>query len=77
MQIAKFVKEISVTDPDTKGEVKLEVYKANNGGMFAIDSSFLEQFDEVDEFENKGIYILNPFANVEDVDFNQMIKLEE
>jgi hypothetical protein len=73
MQIAKFVKEITVTDPDTKGKVKLEVYKANNGGMFAIDSSFLEQFDE------DSICIFNPFADVEGVEESQVIviKLEE
>jgi hypothetical protein len=70
MQTAKFVKEITVTDPDTKGKVKLEVYKANNGGMFAIDSSFLEQFDE-DE-----ICIFNPFADVEGVEENQVIVIK-
>ena len=74
MQTAKFVKEISVTDPDTKGEVKLEVYKAETGGMFAIDSSFLEQF-ELDE-----IAILNPFADVEGIEDDNLaiaIKLQE
>lgn len=73
MQTAKFIKEITVTDPDTKGKVKLEVYKANNGGMFAIDSSFLEQFDE------DSICIFNPFADVEGVEEHQVIaiKLEE
>lgn len=47
MQTAKFVKEITVTDPDTKGNVQLSVFKHSNGGMFAIDSSWIEQcFDE-------------------------------
>jgi|ERR1035437_1412609 hypothetical protein len=40
---AKFVKEITVVDPDSKGEVELSVFKHQNGGMFAIDSSFLAQ----------------------------------
>lgn len=54
MNTAKFVMEITVKDPDTKGKVKLEVYKANNGGMFAIDGSFLETFDE-SVVEDRGI----------------------
>ncbi len=40
---AKFVMEITVKDPDSKGKVQLSVYKHENGGMFAIDSSFVEQ----------------------------------
>jgi hypothetical protein len=47
---AKFVKEITVIDPDSKLHVELAVYKHENGGMFAIDSSFIEQIvpDEED-----------------------------
>lgn len=45
----KFVKEIMVIDPDTNGEVHLAVYKHENGGMFAVDSSFIDQeMDETD-----------------------------
>lgn len=61
MQTAKFVKEISVTDPDTKGKVKLEVYKANNGGMFAIDSSFLEATINLDDYDRP--IIPDPFSD--------------
>jgi hypothetical protein len=74
MQTAKFVKEIKVTDPDTKGKVILEIYKAETGGMFAIDSSFLEQF------ELGEISILNPFADVEGLEDDNLaivIKLQE
>lgn len=47
MTKAKLVKEITVVDPDTKGEVQLTVYKHENGGLFAIDSSYLDQnFDD-------------------------------
>jgi len=48
MNTAKFVEEISVTDPDSKGDVSMSVFKhEQSGGMFAIDSSYLEQcFDE-------------------------------
>ena len=40
---AKFSEEIVVKDPDTGNLIEMEVYKHPNGGMFAIDSSFLDQ----------------------------------
>lgn len=43
MKTAKFVKEIEILDTDTGGIVSLTVYKHENGGMLAIDSSFLDQ----------------------------------
>ena len=48
MNTAKFVKEVVVIDPDSKGEVGMSVFKHNEGGgMFAIDSSYLDQcFDD-------------------------------
>lgn len=46
---AKFVEEVTVVDPDTKGEVELSVFKHQNGGMFAIDSSFLIQVSDEDD----------------------------
>ena len=49
MKTAQFVKVVNVIDPDTGGEVELEVYKHENGGMFAMDSSYLEQVCEDDE----------------------------
>jgi len=65
MNKAFFVKEITVIDPDSKGEVQLSVYKHENGGMFAIDSSWLDQCTEDDcnpvirdPFETKGKVML-------------------
>lgn len=58
---AKFVEEIKVTDPDTKGVIHLSVYKHENGGMFAMDSSFIEQ-ELYEEMENLAIY--DPFSNM-------------
>ena len=55
---AKFVNEITVIDPDTKGEVSLSVFKHKNGGMFAIDSSYIEQV--LDDDENDNLYINDP-----------------
>jgi hypothetical protein len=66
---AKFVKEIGVIDPDTKGEVHLAVYKHENGGMFAIDSSFVEQKDPhgcPDEEDEITTAVYDPFADFGD-----------
>jgi len=60
MYIAKFVETISIIDPDTNGEVNLEVYKHPNGGMFAVDSSYLEQCTDEDTYP----IILDPFVDV-------------
>jgi hypothetical protein len=51
MKTAKLVKEITVIDPDSKGKVQLTVYKHEGGGMFAIDSSFLDQCVNTDDFD--------------------------
>ena len=65
MRKAKLVREITVIDPDTNGEVNLTVYKHENGGMFAMDSSFLDQCTDEDSypvirdpFETKGSLML-------------------
>jgi hypothetical protein len=50
MKTAKFVKEITVSDPDTNEEVQISVYKYENGGMFAMDSSWLDQCTDEDSY---------------------------
>ena len=57
---AKFVEEITVKDPDTGGDVVLEVYKHENGGIFAIDSSYLDQVSDTitDPFANKFVKLI-------------------
>ena len=55
MRKAKLVREITVIDPDTNGEVNLTVYKHENGGMFAMDSSFLDQCTDEDSYPVNGI----------------------
>jgi len=55
-----------VKDPDTNGKVELSVFKHENGGMFAIDSSYIVQcLDDIsdepvisDPLEPDGIVIL-------------------
>jgi metal-dependent HD superfamily phosphatase/phosphodiesterase len=58
---AKFVKEIEIEDPDTGAPVQLEVYKHENGGMFAIDASFIDQV--ADETELMESIIMDPFSH--------------
>jgi hypothetical protein len=65
-QRAKFVREITVIDPDTLGEVQLSVYKHEAGGMFAIDSSYVDQVDPhgcPDEDDEIKAAIPDPFAD--------------
>jgi hypothetical protein len=61
---AKFVEEIVVKDPDTGNLIEVEVYKHENGGMFAIDSSYLDQVagGPPDEEESTDTAIPDPFA---------------
>jgi hypothetical protein len=40
---AKFVTEIKVKDPDTNAPVEISLFKHENGGMFAVDSSYIVQ----------------------------------
>jgi hypothetical protein len=47
---SKFVEEVTVIDPDSGGEVQMSVYKHEGGGMFAIDSSYLEQVCDEDSY---------------------------
>jgi len=53
---AKFVTEITVIDPDSKLPVQVAIYKEQSGGMFGVDSSFLENTEEP---------VLSPFGNGE------------
>jgi hypothetical protein len=62
MNTAKFVKEIVVIDPDSKGEVSLSVFKHENGGMFALDNSYIEQVLP----EEGECPIPDPFAELPD-----------
>lgn len=48
MNTAKFVLDIKVIDPDTFGEVDVTIFKHQNGGMFGLDASYIEQVLEED-----------------------------
>ncbi len=60
---ASFITEIIITDPDSGGNVSLEVWKdSQSGGIFAIDSSYLEQVNNTipNVFGNNGELIHLP-----------------
>jgi hypothetical protein len=43
---AKYITEVTVTDPDSDSPVEVAIYKCERtGGMFGIDSSFISQED--------------------------------
>ena len=65
MNTAKWVCEITVIDPDTRMPVELCVYKhEQNGGMFAIDSAFVDQVlgDEDDE-DDINVRAVDPLSS--------------
>lgn len=64
MKKAYFVTEIKVIDPDSKGEVEVAIYKHENGGMFGIDSSFLDQVARTDDYDRP--IVPDPLCDVED-----------
>lgn len=42
----QFVTEIEVADPDNGGPVPIEIWLHPNGGLFGIDSNYLDQVSE-------------------------------
>ena len=56
MTKSKFIQKITVNDTE------LSVYQEENGGMFAIDSSYIEQCFEDDE----DPIIPNPFSGADE-----------
>ena len=64
---AKYFGELTVKDPETGGDVILELYRHQNGAIMGIDSSFLESIGDfaTDGDENNNIVILDPFADID------------
>jgi hypothetical protein len=62
---AKFVREITVIDPDTLGEVQVAIYKHDNGGMFGIDSSYADQV--LDENDSMEMCMADPFEHSKNI----------
>ncbi|WP_318515526.1 hypothetical protein [Photobacterium leiognathi] len=42
---AQFITEIEITDPDSQAPVQVAIYKHPNGGLFGLDSSYIEQHE--------------------------------
>lgn len=55
----KFVREITVIDPDTNAPVEVTILKLETGGMIGIDSTFLANTEEP---------VYSPFDNGVEVD---------
>lgn len=53
---AKFITEVTITDPDSKAPIEISIFKdPESGALFGIDSSFLEQVqDEIPSPFNKN-----------------------
>ena len=66
MNKANFFKEVTVIDPDSNGEVEVSMFKHENGGIFGIDSSWLDQCTD----EEMPAIISDPFETNEKVLLN-------
>ena len=69
MTNANFIETITVIDPDTNAPVELEVYKdEQSGGLFAIDSSYLDQVvdNEIPSPFNKYYMLKLVYTSVKD-----------
>ena len=63
---ANYIKDIVIQDPDTGGDVEVTIFKHEGGGIFGIDSSYIDQVAEEDA---RGNPVINdPLA---DLDENQ------
>ena len=76
MKQAKFVKEITVIDPDSNLPVDISIYKHENGGMFGIDSTYIEQV-LTDDSDLDNLLILDPFVEPNSTNISQMIELND
>jgi hypothetical protein len=49
---AKHVTDIVIHDPDLGGDVVISIFKHENGGMFGVDSSYIDQVTPEDSEGN-------------------------
>jgi hypothetical protein len=79
MNKAKFVTKVSVQDPDQPSSmVNVSIYKHENGGMFGVDSSYIEQLDGVSEDDDITVVIPDPFENDDPNNINiNLVELHE
>jgi len=67
---AKYVKDIVIQDPDTGGDVDVTIFKHQNGGIFGMDTSYLDQVAE--ECSGGNPVVNDPFADIE-TDLNDLV----
>jgi len=46
---AVYLQEVIITDPESGGDVHVSIFKHENGGMFGVDSSYIDQTFDADE----------------------------
>ena len=73
MNKAVWADKVTVTDPQTGFPVEIEIYKHQNGGMFGVDSSFIDQVCDDDTYP----VIPDPFSNNGNVQEVQFVMLRE
>jgi len=63
---AYWIGKFEVQDPESRSPVELSVYKHENGGIFAIDSSFIGQAASPvhPEIDDSDVVIPDPLAEV-------------
>lgn len=61
MKAAKYITEITVTDPHTNAPVEVAIYKdIQSGGMFGVDASFLLTEEVVHEpFDGQEVVLFD------------------
>jgi hypothetical protein len=77
MKKAKFVQVITIKDPDTGNMIDMTVYKHENEGMFAVDSSYIKHLDDIsDNDDDITCRIPDPFGD-NDSDVISLVELHE
>jgi len=63
IHVATYIKDIVIQDPDTGGDVEVTLFKHMNGGIFGMDSSYLDQVAK--ESSGGNPVITDPFDDIE------------
>lgn len=58
MKKSRLIQQIDIVDPDSGGVVNVCIFKHENGGLFGMDSSYIEQVLD----EDGDAYIADPFS---------------
>jgi len=64
IHVAHYIKDIVIQDPDTGGDVDVTIFKHQNGGIFGMDASYLDQ--AAHECSGGSPVVPDPFGDLED-----------